>query len=236
MKLNSLPKKLATICATAFLTLGMLSSAQAANVFVTKEYEGTHAIYFTGDIRRGDAKKLEAAIFENPNIKNVVMWSNGGIAAEGPLIGSVLSKYEMTAVVKENTWCMSACADAFIGAAEYKIDGGVLGFHKAWIPPFYRHRIGSQEAFDNGQSQGANAAYWLIANGFSFQLSALINHFTAPDKFVVFFHEDSLKKFYVRDEANSVDNYLKPAIHDFKAFEDFNVFTVDRLLRVTGNK
>ena len=107
---------------------------------------------------------------------------------------------------------------------------------QAWIPPFYRHRIGSQEAFDNGQSQGANAAYWLIANGFSFQLSALINHFTAPDKFVVFFHEDSLKKFYVRDEDNSVDNYLKPAIHDFKAFEDFNVFTVDRLLRVTGNK
>ena len=135
MKLNSLLKTLPSICLTTILTLGALSQAQAASVFVTKEYEGNHAIYFTGDIRRGDAKKLEAAIFENPNIKNVVMWSNGGIAAEGPLIGSVLSKYEMTAIVKENTWCMSACADAFIGAAEYKIDGGVLGFHKAWIPP-----------------------------------------------------------------------------------------------------
>ena len=144
MKLNSLLKTLPSICLTTILTLGALSQAQAANVFTAKEYEGERVIYFAGDIRNGDAEKLEAVIFENPNIKNVVMWSNGGLAAEGPKIGSVLSKYNMTAIAKENTWCMSACADAFIGAAEYKIDGGVLGFHKAWIPPIYRHRIGTQ--------------------------------------------------------------------------------------------
>ena len=235
MKLNLLPGKLTTICLTTFLTLGLLSSANAASVFVTKEYEGDYAIYFAGDIRKGDSKKLETVIDRNPHIKTVVMWSNGGVASEGPKIGSVLSDYNMKAVVKENTWCMSACAEGFIGAAEYVIDGGVLGFHKAWIPRFQRNRIGTQEAFDNGQIHGAHSAKWLLANGFSFSMVDAINYYTAPDVFLVFFHEDSLKKFYVRDEDNNINDYLVHTGPSQQDLLDFHIYHVDRLFHITGN-
>ena len=214
----------------------MLSSAQAASVFATKEYNGDRAIYFAGEIRQGDAQKLERVIEANPKIKTVVMWSNGGVAAEGPRVGSVLSDHNMKAVVKEGTWCMSACAEAFIGAAEYDIDGGVLGFHKAWIPHVYRHRIGTQEAFDNGQIHGAFSAKWLLANGFSFSMVDAINYFTGPETFLVFFSEDSLRKFYVRDEDNNINDYLVHTGPNEQDLMDFYIYDVDRLLHVTGNK
>ena len=214
----------------------MLSPAQAASVFTTKEYGGERVIYLTGDIRTGDAEKLSKVIDNNPGVKTVVMWSNGGVAVEGQRIGSVLSENKMKAVVKESTWCMSACADAFLGAAEYVIDGGTLGFHKAWIPPVYRHRIGTQEAFDSGQIYGAENVQWVLANGFNIQLANAINYYTAPDTFLVFFSEESLMKFYVRDEDNNINDYLKPVVPYDQSLLDFHVFKVDRLLRITGNR
>ena len=62
-----------------------------------------------------------------------------------------------------------------------------------------------------------------------------INYFTAPDVFLVFFHEDSLKKFYVRDEVNNINDYLVHTGPSQQDLLDFHIYHVDRLFHITGN-
>ena len=76
----------------------------------------------------------------------------------------------------------------------------------------------------------------VIGNGFSFSMVDAINYFTGPETFLVFFSEDSLRKFYVRDKDNNINDYLAHTGPNEQDLMDFYIYDVDRLLHVTGNK
>lgn len=197
------------IYGTAILVCALVwfaSSLSAASIYTLSTPDGEPYAVLTGDIRWGDAKQLDRFLDANPHLDTIMMASPGGVAAEAYEIGRVLSYYNMKAFVAEGTWCLSACATAFLGASEYKIDG-VLGFHTAWANP-YTLGNDQNEILRQGQSLGAQNTIYLLQNGFSAQFAWLTNSITSPTDFLVFFHEDDLMKFYARTENDETDPIL----------------------------
>ena len=175
--------------------------------------ETKQILHLTGDFDEGIGKDVEY-LLDKHTVSEAVLYSPGGLGYEGYVAAGALSKHEVPVRVAKETYCISACAIAFIGGTDYKVNDGILAFHKGWVmdEPWKNQN----EAFAAGQAAGAYDAYFLTANGFSFELSSLIQQHTNPDKFIVFTHEDQLNEFYVRSEENNIDDYLKEKDIDVK--------------------
>ena len=206
--------------------------SQAAAVFSLTDIDGNNEAYFLGEVQLGDGDRLRNLLDENPDITVVNMVSPGGVASEAYSIASVLSDYEMTAYVPEGQYCLSACASAFIGAAEYDIDG-VIGFHNAWAPGYDSFATYNQ-GLAHGQSFGAYSTYHMMVNGFSIQLPLLITQLTSPEEFIVFFHENDLMTFFARSEEDNVEPYLSPLVDVDETWLDFHLMKPDRMFAYMG--
>ena len=217
---------LATVMA---FTAGM---AQSASIFTLTDIDGNHEAYYLGDVQHGDADYLRTLLDENPDISVINMISPGGVASEGYELASVLSDYNMTAYVPEGRYCLSACATAFIGAAEYDIDGA-LGFHNAWAPGYDRFST-YNEGLQDGQSLGTRNTYHMLANGFGIQLPLLVGDLTGPETFLVFFHENDLMTLFARSDEDSVTPYLSALVDTNETWLDFHLMTPDRMFAYMG--
>ena len=218
------------LLATALtLTAGM---SQAAAIFSLTDIDGNHEAYYIGQVEFGVGNRLRTLLDENPDISVVNMISEGGAAYEAYELASVLSDYEMTAYVPEGQYCLSACASAFLGAAEYDIDG-VIGFHNAWAPGYDTFST-YNEGLQDGQALGSYSTYHMLLNGFSIQLPLLVSHYTSPNEFIVFFHENDLKSFYARSDDDSVAPYLSGLVDPNETWLDFHLMTPDKMFAYMG--
>lgn len=212
----------------------MASAVSAAEVdYIVGGETGRHYATVFGPIQVGDSVKLEALLLANPQITHVGLISEGGIADEGYRLAEVISNHSLDTVVPEGAWCLSACAEAFIGGVNYEIDG-ILGFHKSYIPPQTENEIGSQDAFDFGQQAGMRSLYAYLANGFSAQLGFIIGGWTSPENFLVFFSEEQLAEFFVRSDEDSVTDYLSSVVQVDEQWLDSRILNGTQMLRFLG--
>ena len=173
---------------------------------ITKEQR--QVLHIGGDFDDGIGNDVDRLLKEY-DVDEVVLASPGGLGYEGYMTANALSRHEKKVRVAEGTYCLSACAIAFVGGTDYIINNGVLGFHRAWIPTDDAFES-QNDAFANGQIAGDYHNYFLIANGFNAELSSHITQRTNQDSFVTFTHEDELNKYYVRSEKNDVIDYINP--------------------------
>ena len=206
--------------------------SQAASIFTLTDIDGNNEAYYFGEVQHGDADYLRTLLDENPDITVINMVSPGGVASEAYPLATVLSDYELTAYVPEGQYCLSACASAFIGAAEYDIDG-VIGFHNAYAPG-YDSFATYNEGLAHGQSFGAYSTYHMMLNGFSIQLPLLISQLTSPEEFIVFFHENDLMTFFARSEEDSVVPYLSGPVDPTETWLDFHLMDADKMFAYMG--
>lgn len=204
------------IAAVVAFILGILlwaDSAKAADIQILDTEIGP-VVTFEGQIEVGDAERLDAIMTESGSDK-VVMSSPGGNALEGYKIGGVLSSHEATVMVPEGFACISACANAFLGAKTYIVKG-VLAFHVAWVDEDSARTLNSGVAA--GQFLGTQSTIYFVSNGFSLELPMMINTFTTRDRFLVITSTEELLTFYVRNdnegEVDAMGPYLAPSGHD----------------------
>ena len=200
---------------TQALVFIMLSLPAAADYVVQvidlkndETQETKTVLHVKGDFDLGISDDIHTALKNHSDIiDEVVLNSLGGLGYEGYKTGAILSEYGLPTRVAKGTYCLSACAVAFIGGTNYVIDDGILGFHKGHLAgkePF----MSQDEAFDNGQQAGTYNAYFILANGFSIDLALAIDKWSDPNNFVVFTTTEDLNKFYVRSEEDKIIDYL----------------------------
>ena len=223
-------KKLLAMTVVALLSV--TSTAFGAGIFPLRDIDGNNHVYYFGTVEVGDAKTLAAVLDENPDVRTVIMVSSGGIASEAQKIGQVLSDFAVTAHVPEGYYCLSACATAFLGAAEYDIDGA-LGFHNAWSPRANRN-LDHNDYLGQGQALGVADSYYYLANGFSMELPFLVSHLTSPNKFLTFFDESQLEFFLARTEEDKIDNYLTFKVDLDEAWIDRHILVPRQIFAFLG--
>jgi hypothetical protein len=173
-------------------------SMEASEVMI--DNLGRSFIVLHGDMFDGDAERVRE-VLEDTGVRRVGIVSDGGLTSAGFDLSEVLSDFRVTAVVPRGYACISACAIAFLGAAEYEIKG-VLAFHAAWSDQF----TDTDMAASQGQMVGVYSAYHMVANGFSFALPSKITQETDRDTYLTFKSLEELMQFYVRtDEVTGGD-------------------------------
>jgi len=197
-----------TIAACLLVVFGILvaSVAKAEELSYVDAPFG-RVLVVVGAIELGTSSRIDAALTEDPTIENVGFHSGGGVAQEGFLIGNVLSKHGVTAIVPPGGVCLSACAIGFLGAKEY-IVRGVLGFHNMYIPAEVTVNIEDLQLLIIGQSFGVQTTAFFLANGFDVSLPMIIANLTTPERFVIFTSTEDLMIFFARTEEDNVSGYL----------------------------
>jgi hypothetical protein len=130
----------------ALLLLGLLGleaqPAQAAELRRIKVGRlDIEIFYYQGEVRNGDAFRLQAALAKVAPNKRVaiLLHSTGGVYAEGKALGRLFHNAKISTFVLGNGGnCLSACAMAFLGGRDSVtgeplraiIQGGALGFHQ----------------------------------------------------------------------------------------------------------
>lgn len=137
----------------AFLTCGgiQVKTIKAADFTVvsTKEVEPPISfecnIHLSGEIIKGDVRKLQAAIKRLDGRWGLTLFLNskGGSYEEGLLIARHLLENSVRTIIQDGAECYSACAVTFLGGSKIIEDsvyvdrwlhiGGKLGFHAPYI-------------------------------------------------------------------------------------------------------
>lgn len=92
---------------------------------------GGTTIAFRGDITFGSAQALLTLVRANPQVDQVRLASDGGYVHPALLVANALQLRGATTVVEGS--CLSACTVLFVGGKRrYLVEGGALGFHRAW--------------------------------------------------------------------------------------------------------
>jgi len=176
-------------------------------------YESQDVLYYVGPITEYSREILEYYSDQYPEVDTIAFSSPGGVAYESFDLGFWLSAKKMKVMVPNGQACLSACAYAFMGGTDYKING-LLGFHNASIGAFIEDTEWNTNKVNSvyvaGQVLGTQASYWFMVNGFHPLLVTHIMQKTDKEKFVVFSNSKSFNKWYVRnDEAPDLAiNYI----------------------------
>ena len=174
--------------------------------------------YYVGAFTVNTSDAIEDAIARYPGVKKIALHSPGGVASEADEVGNIFSEHGIQTWVPKGRFCMSACANAFIGGRDYKISG-ILGFHASWVNKDIIEQLTTTQVnqlLQQGQVSGVRDVYYWFANGFSIQLPFYINANTSPSNFLVFLSTEKLMEYYVRDDENP-DN---DTIYTFMKFND----------------
>ena len=91
------------------------------------------------------SKDFEQVLDQNPQVKTVSFFSQGGSDHEARKISLIIKERELNTYVPE--YCVSACVTAFIGGQKRQISSkALLGFHRG-IPSF-KKKFGEEEEKD----------------------------------------------------------------------------------------
>jgi hypothetical protein len=168
-------------------------SVNAGEIEVRGDY-----ILFEGQFKKGSALALMMKIDET-GIKKVHLNSPGGLSNEGYLMGNGFRNKNITVVVKENHSCISACAIAFLGSKNQKLEG-LIAFHVAHIPKQFQKKVNPSDALKNGQMIGTMTTEYFYRMGYNLQLQYFITHFTTADTFLVFKNLEELHTFKFNED------------------------------------
>jgi hypothetical protein len=181
-------------------------------------------LFYNGGIHANTTEIIKYFHAQYPYIDEIILNSPGGLVDEGYELGNYFSESHLRVTVPPFGLCLSACAYAFIGGWDYRIDG-MLGFHPAHVRPnpdavnspttesATESRLDIvNEGLAAGQFTGSQFTTWLVVNGFSIHFFTSIAAHTDKDRFIVMKHEDELLKWFVRDVdengVDDIDNYL----------------------------
>ena len=143
------------------------------------------AVLLTQNFMPGSAEAFERVL--SADVDTVILDVSGGYLTEGIEIGRIIRARRLRTVVPEGGSCLSACAEAFLGGVNYRIDG-MLAFH---VPRMAR--LGSSaQAFDVGFEGGTISAMYRFEMGFGFDLTLAINKWTTANRLLVFKNTNEL--------------------------------------------
>ena len=167
----------------------------------THEDHGKKFFLVLGDFKPGITNALAAGIEAHPDVKMVAFNSTGGVGDEGYSMANLLSEKKIQPWIPKGRVCLSACAEAFMGGWDYRIDGQ-LGFHVHWYPANGRTFTGDQlnQYVKYSQLSQTRTVFHHLTNGFSISLSADIARLTTKDNFLIFRDAESFMEYYVRDD------------------------------------
>jgi len=126
-------KKIAAILAFSLLA----GTAQAAKMELSKTTDGQMMVYLSGDIERGDAKKLASTIESETSsgrkVTTLFLNSPGGYVSEGVMMSNIVRNYKLGTIVMDGDVCASACFIVF-AAGELRTAGkkANVGVHHAY--------------------------------------------------------------------------------------------------------
>lgn len=169
------------------------------------------SVLFAGDFTENTAEQMKKYLVLNPQTTTVFLKSNGGLANEGFQLGLVFQKNSLNVIVAEGDMCMSACAFAFLGGAEKRIEG-LLGFHNAHLASTVGVNV--NDAFKQGQLTGGYTLYYAMDMGYNSQFVYLIQVLTDVETFIKFENMVDLNKFFVGRliKGMDVELFLDPSM------------------------
>ena len=183
-------KELATSLVVALVSTTPLSAEKLTRV----DLDTKAILVIAGDFTEGTAARTDTFLNMNPDIREVAFNSRGGMAKEGVALADVLYQHDVKATVNKGFKCLSACAFAFIGASDMRIDG-IVGFHNGYIPAQEALKIKKADLVNMSIHLGTLTVMHFIENGFGFELPLVIASVSNKNTFIVFRNEVDLLKF-----------------------------------------
>ena len=185
-------KKMYGVIAALFVAV-MFATASNAERLTTVTDEETQEVYihFQGDYIQDTGRRLWD-LARMSNAKYVVFNSGGGVAKEGSTVAWIMNKLDLTAIVRKNSKCMSACAVSVLGANERFIDG-IVGFHNAYMP---EDIMSGPDGFQAGQIEGTTSTFYMLDRGVSRQVIRSMVYLTKPYVFMVFTSTKSFNRIF----------------------------------------
>ena len=106
-----------------------------------------NTLLLDGKFSYGISKDFEQLLNENPQVKTIAFFSQGGKNHEAMKISSIIKKRGLNTYVPE--YCVSACATAFIGGQKRLMSSkALLGFHRG-KPTHNKKKFSEEEEKDN---------------------------------------------------------------------------------------
>ena len=226
------------------LTLALIMGASAAHadfsihtgtVVTEATGEEENVIIYTGAFTDESAPMLDAVLVDHPEHRTIVFNSPGGVAHSAFQVGFVLNDHEVKTWVPKGRSCVSACAIAFLSGADYEISGQ-LAFHSAYIAEEgweqIREAKQEQDVHTRAQLLATYMTYYIVANGFSFDLAVDINSLTGPNTFVTFRNEDDLLRYFAREDEgdDKIAGYFENANDPLVlSGEELATYSIDQL-------
>ena len=171
-------EKQAKAASTGFAITNIFCLALLA-LHLSGSQSDARAVLLTQNFEPGSAAAFAQVL--SSDVDTVILDVSGGYLTEGIEIGRIIRAQRLRTVVPEGGSCLSACAEAFLGGVNYRIDG-VLAFH---VPRM--ERLGSsKQAFDVGFAGGTLSAMYRYEMGFGFDLTKAINKWTTANRLLVF--------------------------------------------------
>lgn len=120
-----------SFCATHDLPRSVVTASLAEPMaYAPATTAGRQVLLATGEIKRGEAGRLAAAIHAAPGVEEVWFHSPGGNAVEGLEMGRVIRKAGLGTRLRQGQACISACSMAFLGGTVRMVEpGGFYGVH-----------------------------------------------------------------------------------------------------------
>lgn len=167
-----------------------------------------NAILAAGQIRSGDAQKLEQLLISLPQKKNTAIYlaSPGGSLMEGMDLGMMFRKHRVKTVVEGGEICASACAMAFLGGTDKNgnpwrssSDNSELGFHA-----FHNN----SRALTSDEVQEIVGVMLIYAREVEAPLETLMAAFLTPSDDMYYLSESEICSLGIKLWSNKFDKFL----------------------------
>ena len=126
----------------AVFVLAALALAGAPASAMTFKYattaDGLKVVVAIGEIRRGDARRLERALEkadrDRHGTKRLYLESEGGQVVEALKMADIITAAKVSTIVRKGKFCASACASILFVAGKYRTveQGGLLAIHSCY--------------------------------------------------------------------------------------------------------
>lgn len=166
----------------------------------------TTMLFISGEIKAGLDNLVTDILATHPEVSSVALSGPGGDANEGYRLGIILGENKMPVRVPFGAYCLSACANAFLGGTDYQIYG-ILGFHNAYIMPDQMVNMSSWQLIQAGRSLLLQQTQYYLDNQLSFEFCYDVEQFTTPDKLFVFTNGQQLMQYVVGNSRDEMLNH-----------------------------
>lgn len=125
------------VALAAMLALAAFPATAMTFRFATTS-DGLKVVVATGDIRRGDARRLARALErvdrDRHGTRRLYLESEGGLVVEALEMADIMRREEVSTIVRRGTMCASACASILFVAGKYRTveKGGLLAIHSCY--------------------------------------------------------------------------------------------------------